>query len=196
MKLNIFKRTKVENSIDFDSMDVALEKSKVTLPLSEIVTKYDAILNMHGYANGDHLVKIGEDEMSVNDLVKKHMEMCNSEKERLEKEQNAGEGEPGMDIEGMENDEDEVGTEESGEADVDSRGGDKHMNEDGDMDEDDKKKDKKMNALKLANAKKAAIKEKVRTLKNANIRDQDEEVATVDLASDKVARGQSRYGSN
>ena len=83
MKLNIFKRVKVENTKEFDlsGLMVELPKSKAEMLLTEVVEKYDAVHNMHGYANGDHMVKIGEDEMSVNDLVKKHMEMCNAQKE-------------------------------------------------------------------------------------------------------------------
>ena len=56
---------------------VELPKSKKEMTIASVLNAYDAILNMHGYANGDHMVKVGENEMSVNELVKKHMEMCN-----------------------------------------------------------------------------------------------------------------------
>ena len=91
-KLNIFKRTKVENSLDLDGLMVELPKSKIEMPLIQVVNELDAIKNMHGYANGDHLVKIGENEMSVNDLVKKHMDMCN-EMEKLKDSKESDESE-------------------------------------------------------------------------------------------------------
>lgn len=189
MKLNIWKKTKVENSIDSDMM-VDLEKSKKQMSLGDIVTKYDAILNMNGYANGDHMVKVGDGEMSVNDLVKKHIEMQNKMME------NDGEGEPGEDIEdeAMENGDDEDSTISEAQKDVGDRGGDKSL--DNEEDEDDMKK-KKMNSAKIANAKKVALaKEKARSLKNARPGDAEDEVAPLELSSDKVARGINRYGSN
>ena len=160
--------------------------------LTEVVEKYDAVHNMHGYANGDHMVKLGEDEMSVNDLVKKHIEMCNSEKERMEKEKaNAGEGEPGKDIEDCQNG-DEMGE-------VGDRGGDESLENEGEDDMPDQKKeneedeDKKEDVKKNAADKAAAVK-KAQALKNARAR--VEEVARVEIGIDQIARGKSRYGSN
>lgn len=209
MDFKFFKRTKVENSADISGVMVELPKSKKQLLVSDVLTKYDAILNMNGYANGDHMVKVGEDEMSVNDLVKKHMEMCNAEAERAAKEEtdNAGEGEPGMDIE---NDEDEASTVEEGGKDVGSRGGDEHLENEDVAEEPDhgeekadekkvaaKKEGVKKNELERERAKKiAANKVKNAALKNAHLRDADEPAAMVDLGSDKIARGIARYGSN
>jgi hypothetical protein len=198
MKFNIFKRTKVENAIDIEGLMIELPKSKKEMLMSDVVTKYDAVLNMNGYANGDHMVKVGEDEMSVNDLVKKHMEMCNAQKEAEEKQENGGEGEPGMDIdESLDNDDAEAGTVDEGMKDVGDRGGDKSLDNEED-EEADKKPKKKMNsaadakakALKLANAKAKAAR-----LANAHAVDAEMETATVELACDQVARGKSRYGS-
>jgi len=193
MGLNIFKRQKVENEFKIDGLMVELPKSKKEMLLSEVVTQYDAVLNMNGYANGDHFVKVGEDEMSVNDLVKKHMEMCNEMEEMKKPKENGGEGEPGVDIEDepMENDEDEKGTVEEGEKDVGDRGGDKHMNED---EESEEPKEKKKNAKKT-DAEMAAIREKNKRIANAHLRDHDEEVAVVEVSADQVARGKARYGS-
>jgi hypothetical protein len=141
--------------------------------------------------------------MSVKDLTKKYSKMENAEKERLAKEEemkNAGEGEPGIDIEDCKNDEDEEGTEKSGEKDVGDRGGDKHLEN-----EDDEEKPKKgmkndkedmsyQNALKIVN------REKARRLANADraaaeAQAQGDDVAVVDMTYDKVARGVARYGS-
>lgn len=190
-KLNIFKRTKVENTKEFDltGLMVELPKSKIEMSLTEVVEKYDAIQNMHGYANGEHLVKVGEDEMSVNDLVKKHTEMCNAQAESEETEHNEGEGEPSVDVE---NDAEEEEGVEVGLHDVGDRGGDHSLNNEEEDDVEapapkDKKKNSKNKAAVLARAKAAALK---------NARDRGhEETAVVDLPQDQVARGKARYGS-
>lgn len=198
-KLNIFKRTKVENSIDLNGLMVELPKSKKEMLLTDVVTKFDAIQNMNGYANGDHMVKVGEDEMSVNDLVTKHMEMCNAaaEKEAAEAMDNAGEGEPGVDIE---NDSEEE-TIEEGAKDIGDRGGDESFENEEEEEKEEKEKSKKNSAsTALANAKAKALKlknakAKALALKNAGPGRDEEEVARVDMAEDQVARGKARYGS-
>lgn len=189
MGLKMYKRTKVENSLDIEGIMIELPKSKKEFLLTDIVDKFDAIQNMHGYANGDHLVKMGDDEMSVNDLVKKHMEMCN----KMEKMNAGGEGEPGVDIE-MENGEDEESTIDAGEKDVGSRGGDKSL--DNEEDEEADKKEKMKNAAD----RKAAIKAKNDKIKNSGRKglgesEEFEETAVVELSGDKIARGRARYGS-
>ena len=82
--LNFFKKTKVENSTDLENTVVTLPKSGKDMTIAQIVNDHDAILNMQGYANGDHMVKVGEEEMSVNDLTGKYIEMCNAMKEAKE----------------------------------------------------------------------------------------------------------------
>lgn len=200
MAFNLFKRTKVQNStLDIDGIMVELPKSKKEMLLTDVITKYDAVQNMNGYANGDHMVKVGEDEMSVNDLVKKHIDMQNSEKERAEKEENDGEGEPSVDVEN-EDEEEEI---EASDKDVGDRGGDKHLeNEEDDEEEDEAKiapkKNSKLSATKLAkiaNDKKILAKAKALVLKNAGSSRFDEEVAVVDLAQDQVLRGKTLFGS-
>ncbi len=202
MKLNIFKRTKVENSVDLDGMIVELPKSKKEMSITKVVDEYDKILNMNGYANGDHMVKVGEkDEMSVNDLVKKHLDVCN-ELEGL-KTKNADRedgGEPGpddADDPAVEND-DEDKQVAAGEKDIGDRGGDDSLDNEEDDQDDDDKKDKKMknDVLTIAEAKKVLAKEKAKRLKNANLRDNEEEVALVSLPGDQVARGKALYGSS
>lgn len=188
MGLNIFKRTKVENALDLEGMSVVLPKSKKEMTIINLVEEMDKIHNMHGYANGDHLVKVGENEMSVNELVKKHMAM-NDELEGMKKSS-------------MEKEHDLEETEES----VDVEGDDKAKNDDAEdtdpamenMDDKDAT-DKKLEVEKKKNEadKKAAAKKKADALKNAHLKAVDEEeVATVEFSTDQVARGKSRYGSN
>lgn len=186
MKLNIFKRTKVENSTDLEGMCVVLPKSKKEMTIVDLVEEMDTIKNMHGYANGDHLVKVGEEEMSVNDLVKKHMSaMEEMKKSAMEKEGELDMVEEPVEVEGddkAKNDDD--GEEES-------------MDNMDDKDDAEKKLEveKKKNAL---DEKKAAAKKRADALKNAHLKaiENESEEETVEFMADQVARGKSRYGSN
>jgi len=201
MSLKLFTRKKVENAADLENTMVELPLSKKEISITKLVTDHDKYLNMNGYANGDHMVKVGDsDEMSVNDLVKKHIEACN-EIEKMKA--NADGGEPGG--ENDEEDESEMNSEEDveeGMDDVGDRGGDDSLDNEAD-DEDDAdepppKKDKKKNSMSLEHARKIIAKEKAAKLKNANRRMQnsdDREMAIVDLPMDQVARGIARYGS-
>lgn len=71
----LFKRTPVENAIDLKDTEVTLPKSGKTLTLEKLVNDMDAVLNMQGYASDDHMVKCGEEEMSVKDLAKNYLKM-------------------------------------------------------------------------------------------------------------------------
>lgn len=191
MKLNLFKRAKVENSADLENMSVVLPKSGKEMTLTELVTEHDKIVNMHGYANDEHMVKVGENEMSVKDLVGKHMEACNALDE-MKKNAEMGESELAekkqpVEVEGDLHNEDEAMENEEDDEE------DKKENEDEEEKKDDKA-EKKQNALELDKKKKLA-KEKADRLRNARETAELEEVATVDLAEDQVKRGQQRYGS-
>lgn len=87
--LNLFKKTKVENAADLEQTIVSLPLSGIDMSVMQVVNELDAIKNMHGYANGDHMVKVGEEEMSVNQLIKAHGKMKNDEKDRVAKEEEA-----------------------------------------------------------------------------------------------------------
>lgn len=201
MKLNIFKRQRVENSVDLEGMIVELPKSKKEVSLTKIVNEYDAILNMNGYANGDHMVKMNEkEEMSVNDLVKAHQAKCN-ELDELKKKHDAegdemdkAENDEDMDSEDMSMDNDIEDLDEDM-ASVGDRGGDVHLNEE-EEEEEDKKKNKKMNNAKaLDEARKVIAREKALRLKNANTRIGNEPAAKISLSRDQVNLGKKRYGS-
>lgn len=194
----IFKKTKVENSVDLEGMMVRLPTSKKEMSIKTALTEYDKFLNMHGYASGEHMVKVGEnEEMSVNDLVKKHLEACNS-LEDMKKANAAREdgGEPGEDDVG-ENDVDADKDVDAGSKDLGDHGGDPSLeNEEDEEKPKDKKENKKKNDLSYEEALKVVAKEKARRLKNANRNAIDEEDApSISLPQDQVARGKSRYGS-
>ncbi len=188
-KMKFWKREAVKNAADLEGVMVELPKSKTEISLTKLINDHDAILNMHGYANGDHLVKVGDkDEMSVNDLVKKHMEMSN-ELEKLKSAAGPEGGEPGKGDDdsdpAMVNDEESL--KEDG-SDVDGRGGDKNLNSE-DEDEKKKKENEAKDEEKMKNAKAKAA-----ALKNAHLKEATP-VARVELGMDQVARGKMRYGS-
>lgn len=205
MKLNLFKRTKVENSTDMDGVEVLLEKSGKVLTITQLVKEADErYSNSPMAAHPEHLVDMGEgSKMTVNDLVAKHKSMC-SELEDLKKK---GAEKTDDDVE---NDDDSfdkaddstpiAGTNQNKE-DKDDKD-DKKENED-DKDKDDKKEneedkaEKKKNELeeaRLQKEKDKKAKEKADKLRNAHL-NATEEVARVELSEDRVARGKARYGS-
>lgn len=180
MKLNLFKRAKVENAADFESVCVTLPKSGKEMTLSEAVETADKFVNMQGYASGDHMVKVGENEMSVNDLVKAHTDCMNEMTKMKEAKENGSEEELATEDEPV-----EVGGDMANEEDEEvekAKMKDKPKKEN----EEDKeeKEEKKKNSTKRFNS-----------LKNAHL-NAVEEVARVELSEDRVKRGIARYGSN
>ena len=111
--LNFFKRAKVENSADMEGVSVTLPKSKKEMTIVDLVAFADSVHNMNGYANGDHMVKIGEDEMSVNDLAAAYGKMKEdvaknaAEPEKKEEEPKKNEEESEEDKKKKENEEKE-----------------------------------------------------------------------------------------
>lgn len=172
--LNLFKKTKVDNSADFESMSVTLPKSKKEMTLSDLVTEMDTIKNMHGYANGEHMVKVGEEEMSVNALVEKHMAACNEMGEMKKKNEEKKEPE----LANEEKKEPELANDDSPEAMENKKKNDEQMASEKKEKDAEVKKNAHFDALK--NAPSTVIREEVR----------------MELGDEKVARGKSRYGSN
>lgn len=198
--MKFFKKEIVKNSIDLDGTMVELPKSKKEMTLSKVLNEYDAILNMNGYANNDHMVKVNDkDEMSVGDLVKAHQAKCN---ELDEMKKNAMGDDSEDEVTENEDDSEDETTENaaiedvSGEMSVGDRGGDESLDNEEDEEEDDKaKKEKTKNAL--AAKKKTDAKAAAARLVNAQKNARDEmPTARVDLSEDQIARGKSRYGSN
>jgi len=187
MNLNFFKRTKVENSADLENTVVVLPKSKVEKTITQLVNEADAIQNMAGYANGDHHVKVGEDEMTVNDLVKKHMDMCNEMAEMKKPK----------DEEKKENVEDkDMKKENEDQASGDDAVQDKKDNADEDMKKKDEKKEneeKDDKEMAKKNAADRAVKQaKIDAIKNADKSKFQPEV--LEMPDAQVARGKARYG--
>lgn len=181
MAFKLFKREPVKNELDFASTIVVLPKTGKELTLEKLVNDHDAILNMHGYANGDHMVKVNDDEeMSVNDLVKKHMDMCNemaAMKEAHEKE--------GAELEKAENDKDKEMEDCHNEKDEKDEEDKKKENEEKDKEEKERKENAKRAAKDVRDAEKRYLNEQRET----------GEQRRIELSVDQVARGRARYGS-
>lgn len=184
MAFKFFKKAKVENSLDIESTIVELPKSKKEFSIAELITQADTIQNLAGYASDEHMVKMDSgEEMSVADMKKKHMDMCNELASMKKDAISEDGGEPGKGA-----DDEEMNSEESVDEDmktVGDRGGDASL-ENEEEDEDMKKK---------ADMKKNEIKKKVSAFKNAGPKYQPEPQKII-LSSDKLALGKSRYGSN
>jgi hypothetical protein len=86
--LKLWNRKPVENSADLENMSVTLPKSGKEMTLTTLVNEMDKIENMHGYANGDHLVKVGDEEMSVNDMIAGYGKMKHAMDKEAEEKKN------------------------------------------------------------------------------------------------------------
>lgn len=168
MKFNFFKKEKIENGLELESTSVVLPKSKKEVTVAEAIEAADTLHNMNGYANGDHFVKVGEEEMSVNELVEKYNGMC------AEKKKNEEDAEKAKN-EAAEKDEDKKENEDDKE--------DKKENKEEEKVDVEVKEKKENHIEAIKNAEKIANSVKVKT-------------EVVQTSSDQVARGKSRYGSN
>jgi hypothetical protein len=175
--LSLFKKSKVENAADFESMYVVLPKCKKQITISELVTNMDD-MEMEQMANGDHHVMVGEKKMKLNDLVKAHMDMCN-EMEEMKKNAAA-----------KPEDEKELAVEEK-QVDV---GGDL-KNEEDEAALKKAKDDEKDAEVKKNELKKEEGKKHFDALKNADKGDKNP-LPQIELTGNQIARGKSRYGSN
>lgn len=177
----LFKREKIENALDFAQTLVELPTSKKELTLEKVINELDKVYNMQGYANSDHMVKIGEDEMSVGDLVKKHMSMQNEMKEMASK----GEEDPSEKKENEADDAEKAKKEKEAKEGADKK----------DNDLVELKKAKELADAKVKELEKEVEKSNFAKLDNASDKSHAPTVALGNLSGDMVARGKERYGS-
>lgn len=83
--LNFFKRTKVENSADFENTVVQLPKTKKEFTIAELVKNADMCAEdvkstQPGMANGDDMVDVDGESMTVNALISRYKDLGNSKK--------------------------------------------------------------------------------------------------------------------
>lgn len=174
--LNLFSKKKVENSADLEATMVSLPKCKKEMTIAQVCNAYDelAMENKSPYmCNGEERVKVGEEEMSVNELVAKHLEMVAKDP----KAENMTDEEKKAALLKKENEEKEKVEKEK--ADSDKKANDLKIANEKKATED---AEKKANLEKIQNAEKLA-----REQKNAPV---------ISLGEDKVARGKAKYGSN
>lgn len=188
MKLNLFKRSKVENSTDFEGMLVILPKSGVEKTITALVNEADEMEDAKKkneiMAMPEHKVKMHDGSMcNVGELVAKHKALCDEmadlkkpKEDSIEKEEGMDSSEKPVEVEGdMANEDDDKKKEEESK-----------KNEEKEIEEEKKKNEAD---------KKAKAKEKADALRNAHLNQFEEDVATVELMQDQVVRGKARYGS-
>lgn len=93
---NFFKKEKVENSIDLESMSVVLPKSKKEVDISRLINEADEKAcneDMPEYAVEHMLVKLDDEEVSVAELVNRYKNMMHKEEEKEENEEEVKEEE-------------------------------------------------------------------------------------------------------
>jgi hypothetical protein len=169
MNLNFFKKSKVENAADLEGTSVVLPKSKIEKTITQLVNEADEHelkKKEPQMANGEHMVKVGEEQMSVNDLVEKYNAMMKKENED-------------------ESDKDAHKVEEKGEGELKAN----------DEDEEAKKKAlelAKHEDKEIADKKKQNHFEDLKKAPHAAMKNE----GSIDLGEDKVARGKARYGSS
>ncbi len=198
MKVNLFKRTKVENSSELLEMSVMLPNSKKDLTVQELIEEADA-RRVSNAADPTMVVTIEIDGEEKEHTVAELIEMVQNaaKKENKEDEEDdKKENKEDCDDDKKENEEDE----DKDEMPKDKKKNKKKKNavetDDEDEDEEDAEAEKKKNELDVARAKKKQTdKEKAERLRNAD-KNVDEKVAKVEMSMDQVARGKARYGSN
>jgi len=176
--LKFFKREKVENSVDLESTLVELPKSKVEVPLSKLVNDMDEVILNKGkpvLVNSTDLVKVGNDEMTVADLVTKFENACkkNEEHEKAKKENE----------EEKEENEDEEKEENEDEEEMKNKKKNKKKNKEDEKEENEEDEEKASNSDDFFSKVKNAHKNGTATQK------------VVETSTDALARGKSRYGS-
>lgn len=186
VKLNLFKRQKVENAADIENVVVVLPKSGREVAITTLVNEADAAeekKKLPQFANDDDKVKVGEKEMTVKELANAFLERCAKDD--------------------VENDDDDVENDDDGDVENDDDDIDAEMDNDVDEDEDAKKaakaivkhEEKEIEDAKRKNAK-AAAKKKADAVRNAYQRGNYEDVATKTFdPTGGVERGKSRYGT-
>jgi hypothetical protein len=191
MGFNFFKKAKVENSIDLESISVTLPKSGKEKTIIQLVNEADKKeMDMNsGLADMSHKVKMKDGSYcNVSELLEKHNKMCD-ELEAM-KEKNGSE----EDLETKKKDV-EVEGDEAKKDNEDDEPGMGEMNED-----EDKNEKKKMNDLQN----KAMAKLKADALRNAKsewLKKEQEKLfneqteSTIMLPKDKVALGNKMFGS-
>lgn len=171
MPFSFFKKAKVENTLDLESMCVVLPKSKREISVTQLVNEMDEMEQKKKepqMANGEHMVEHMGKKMTVNDMMAEYNRMCDEMK-------------------GMKGDVDVTD---------DADGVRTEMEMENEEPEDEKKlklAEEKEKEIVEAKRKNALAKAKAERLRNAHIHQPEE--AIVNFSEDQISRGRARYGS-
>lgn len=185
MKFNFFKKEKMENSADLEQMSVMLPKSKKEVTIERLINSMDeAEMNSSEpkLANGDDKVKVGDQEMTVNELSEKYNSMCkakNSEDEEKKKNSEAEEAKKKKEEE-----------EKAKNAAADPE---KEKNSDEAKKKEEEEKAKNAEEEKKKSDEKAQNSAHFERLANAHAKVAS--APATDFSWDQAARGKSKYGS-
>lgn len=219
---NMFKKTKIENSIDLNEIMLTLPKSGRDVTLAQLVELAEQEPSAKTILNSSHdIYKVGKIKMTAKQLVDEYAKIINVSDDEKDAYSNMGDEEKkAYDKKNMSDEEykkkysntddddekkkayDNMDDEEKKAYDKKNMSDEdykKKYKEENEEDEDEEKK--KQNKNKVANAEKALEKakkeeENFNKIANAEINANSESAQTVDLGSDKTARGKARYGSN
>lgn len=213
---NFFKKTKVENDADFESMSVVLPKSKKEMSISDILFAIDEMhikvkneesekeeekeenessvpKDAETMANMDHYVQCGDKKMKLNEMVDDYMKMKSSMEEPKEEPKKENEEE-----EEKQNDEslaEKAKENEEVHVDIDSHKGkmESSMDDKEALEKTLELAEHEMDEMKgMKNKKKNAA--HFDLLANAEARSTNLS-QSIQLSQDLVARGKARYGS-
>ena len=178
---NIFKRTKVENAVDFAETVVELPKSKIEKTIAQIINDMDDLAVAAQAPGGmdmpvageEQFCMVGDQKMKIKDLVQQFMELKSA----------AARGDDSADAV-LANDEDEKDKKEK----ADKEAKEKKENEEKAASE---KKQNDLREKELGAADFLAIK----NAREAMQAMEDAVTNSIELVGDQVARGKKRYGS-
>jgi hypothetical protein len=200
---NFYKKTKIENSADFESTSVVLPKSGAEFTIAQVVNFMDAMemhkKEEHPMANGDHYVEHEGNKMKLNDFMAMHKGMSeelkglkesknseSSEDQDKAQEEKKTVGDDKVKEKHAEDQDKEyedkksIGNDEQADGEAKEKALELAEHEEKEIEEAKKKKHNAANFDKLANAQSNAIKMSQK----------------LELSEDRVVRGKSRYGSN
>tara|TARA_Y100001963_G_scaffold17759_1_gene21937 strand:- start:30023 stop:31108 length:1086 start_codon:yes stop_codon:yes gene_type:complete len=182
---DLFKKTKVENSADYNDLVVTLPNSGVQVELVKLVNEADRAemdKDKPQNAGSDMVVEVLDEKMTVNELKCKYEEMMENKRKNEEEEEEKKENKRKNEEEKKEN-----GEEDAEEA-IDDVEEELEELEEIEEEKQNKKKKKNSNGEREASDEEGHFNK----LKNASNQTPDQ---NVELMSYQVNRGKSRYGS-
>jgi hypothetical protein len=181
MKLNLFKRTKVENSEELSEVSVKLPKSGKEMTLQTVVNSLDERLEKEGKPSevkDEDTIKVGKETITIADFKKRYENACKKNEE--------------MEEESKENEDEEEEKENMDEEDRENEDEEERENEEVVHPKSD---EKKLNGKKKNSLDDSTKKKNIDSLKNARENAAQSEQKVLNVGSDFVNKGKSLFGS-